>query len=290
MLYSMTGYGVATKESDNLSIRAEVKSLNSRNLDVSIRVPRQFSEKEITLRSELNTRLERGKININIELDYNDPSKAKKTINTNLLLSYIDELRAIAKTANIELGNIMPSLLSVPDVLQSNSIEPDVQDWDVIQATLEDALVQFEAFRKREGEILEREIRNYLASIKHQLANVQSLRAIRLPKIKEALKLKLSDFITENKLDENRFEQELIYYADKFDVEEEMVRLTAHIDLFLEILEETSPGKKIGFILQEMGREINTIGSKANESEMQKSVVIMKEELEKIKEQSFNIL
>lgn len=286
----MTGFGSVVKETPDLIIRVEIKSLNSKHLDLTIRVPRQFSEKEISLRTQLGYRLQRGKVNLYIDVEYTNPNLVKRTVNKPLLLSYIKELKEIAKQEDISADNILPSLLQISDVMQSTGVESDGSEWPLVEEALNEALQLFDDFRAKEGEILEKEITQYVQNIQAAMKNVAAKKDERLEKLKETLREKLFQLIEEGRIEQNRFEQELLYYSEKLDISEELVRLQAHIDLFLETIKEEYPGKKLGFVVQEMGREINTTGSKANDADIQKDVVIMKEELEKIKEQAFNII
>lgn len=290
MLQSMTGFGSVVKEAGELIIRIEVKSLNSKHLDLGIRVPRQFSEKEITLRSALSQRLQRGKVNLSIDIEYMNGVQMKRTINKPLLIAYLNEVRDAAAEAGISADNVLPSLLTLNDILQVPAAEPDLNDWSKVEAVLNEALTEFENFRNKEGKTLELEIRQYLKNIEDALERLQPWKNERLGKVRENLREKLRQLIEEEHLDVNRLEQEILYYSDKFDISEEMVRLQSHIELFYKTIEDNAPGKKLGFVVQEMGREINTIGSKSNDADMQKEVVAMKEELEKIKEQVFNIV
>ncbi len=286
----MTGFGNVVKETGDLIIRIEIKSLNSKHLDLNIRVPRQFSEKEISLRSAIGQRVQRGKVNLSIDIEYTNGVQMKRTINKPLLISYLKEVQEAAREAGVNADNALGSLLTINDVLQMPASEPDLQDWSAVDEALQEALNQFETFRINEGATLELEIRQYVKNIELALARLQPWKEDRMVKVKQGMRDKLKELIEEDHIDENRLEQELLYYAEKFDISEELVRLQSHIDLFYNTLDEVAPGKKLGFVVQEMGREINTTGSKSNDAEMQKEVVIMKEELEKIKEQVFNII
>ena len=290
MIQSMTGFGNVVRETGDLIIRIEIKSLNSKHLDLNIRVPRQFSEKEISLRSAIGQRVQRGKVNLSIDIEYTNGVQMKRTINKPLLISYLKEVQEAAREAGVNADNALGSLLTINDVLQMPASEPDLQDWSAVDEALQEALNQFETFRINEGATLELEIRQYVKNIELALARLQPWKEDRMVKVKQGMRDKLKELIEEDHIDENRLEQELLYYAEKFDISEELVRLQSHIDLFYNTLDEVAPGKKLGFVVQEMGREINTTGSKSNDAEMQKEVVIMKEELEKIKEQVFNII
>ena len=288
----MTGFGNAVVETPDLIIRVEIKSLNSKGLDLSIRVPRIHSEKEITLRSILSNRLQRGKVTINIDTEATGTRVAGSLINAGSLVKYYRELKKLADTEGASTDHLFAALLSIPDINQSKGNE-DVaseSDWPEIEKALNLALDKFEEFRKTEGRTLHTEIASYIRNIGESLEKIVLIKDNRIEKIKADLREKLNLIIEEGRLDEGRLEQELIYYTDKLDITEEIVRLGAHLKYFLETMEEPSPGKKLGFISQEIGREINTIGSKSNDSTIQKDIVMMKEELEKIKEQCLNVL
>jgi uncharacterized protein (TIGR00255 family) len=291
MVLSMTGFGNAVLETPDLLIRVEIKSLNSRGLDLSIRVPRSHAEKEITLRSQLTHRFQRGKVSVYVDTEATGSRVVKKAINWDLLIEYYKELKHKAEEVGAPVENLLPSLLNVSDILQPQSIEPsEDNDWPLIENALNQALDKFDEFRKTEGEALHKELIQYINNIGDYLEKVVPLKDKRVEKIKADLREKLMMMQEEGRLDENRFEQELIYFAEKLDITEEIVRLSAHLKYFLETLNEPAPGKKLGFISQEIGREINTIGSKANDASIQKDIVLMKEELEKIKEQCLNVL
>jgi uncharacterized protein (TIGR00255 family) len=288
----MTGFGNAVSETPELNIRVEVRSLNSRGLDLNIRVPRNHSEKEITLRSKLSTRLQRGKVTINIETEATGTATAKSLINTERLSLLYKELKAIAVQEGAQYENLLPALIARPEMIQPQADDNtnSADDWPQIEKTLNEALDKFEAFRKAEGEALHVELVSYINNISKSLEKVVLQKDTRVEKIKSDIKDKLSLIIEEGRIDETRLEQELIFYTEKLDITEEIVRLGTHLNYFLEAMEEAAPGKKLGFISQEIGREINTIGSKANDADIQKDIVIMKEELEKIKEQCLNVL
>jgi len=287
----MTGYGNAILETPDLLIRVEIKSLNSKGLDLSIRVPRAHSEKEITLRSILGNRFQRGKVSVYVDTEATGSRIAKKAMNWDLLLEYYKELKAKADTMGAPSDNLLPALLSVSEIIQPQiDTVTDENDWPLIEKTLFEALDKFDAFRKAEGEAMHKELVSYINNIAEYLEKVVPLKDRRIEKIKGDIRDKLTFVIEEGRIDENRFEQELIYFAEKLDITEEIVRLGTHLKYFLEALNEPAPGKKLGFISQEIGREINTIGSKANDASIQKDIVLMKEELEKIKEQCLNVL
>jgi len=288
----MTGFGNAVSETPELNIRVEVRSLNSRGLDLNIRVPRNHSEKEITLRSKLSTRLQRGKVTINIETEATGTSTAKSLINSERLSILYKELKAIAVQEGAQYENLLPALIARPEMIQPQAEDNtnSVDNWPEIEKTLNEALDKFEAFRKAEGEALHVELVGYINNISRSLEKVVLHKDTRIEKIRSDIKDKLNLIIEEGRIDETRLEQELIFYTEKLDITEEIVRLGTHLNYFLEAMEEPAPGKKLGFISQEIGREINTIGSKANDADIQKDIVMMKEELEKIKEQCLNVL
>jgi len=291
MVLSMTGFGNAIVETPELLIRAEVKSLNSRGLDLSIRVPRNHSEKEITLRSALGHRFQRGKVSVYIEAEVTGFRIAKKSFNHELLTEYYHEIKKLADSVGAPSDSLLPALLHIPEMIAPPTQDlGDDNDWSLIEKALDEALGKFDDFRRTEGEALHKELVSYVNNIADCLEKVVALKDKRIEKIKEDLREKLSSLQEEGRIDENRFEQELIYFAEKLDITEEIVRLTAHLSYFTETLKEPAPGKKLGFISQEIGREINTIGSKANDATIQKDIVLMKEELEKIKEQCLNVL
>jgi uncharacterized protein (TIGR00255 family) len=290
MLASMTGYGFATNETPDLIVRVEIKSLNSRNLDMSIRVPKAYSEKEISLRSQLSARLQRGKISIYIETELLNGRVAKKAVNRGLLLSYYNEIKAVAEEAGEPTAHIFPSLLGMSDIMQPAQTEATEDEWPLVENTLNQALEKFEEFRLAEGKVLQAELISYIENIRKSLSKVDEQKDRRIEKIRNDLTDKLQSLLDEGRVDQNRFEQELIFYAEKLDITEEIVRLTSHLNYFNATIQEEYPGKKLGFIAQEIGREINTIGAKANDAAIQKDIVLMKEELEKIKEQVLNIL
>ncbi len=292
MVISMTGFGNAVSELPDLNIRVEIKSLNSRGLDLNIRVPKNHSEKEITLRSKLSSRLQRGKVTINIDTESSGSRVVNSLINKELLTSYYRELKSIAATEGASTDNLFSSLITIPEIIQNHSIDSgsDRDDWPEIEKALDEALLKFEAFRISEGEALHKELVSYIESISTSLEKVVKHKDSRIEKVKAELRAKLESIQEEGRIDENRFEQELIYFAEKLDITEEIVRLGTHLKYFIEAMNEPAPGKKLGFISQEIGREINTIGSKANDAVIQKDIVLMKEELEKIKEQCLNVL
>ena len=291
----MTGYGNAFAELPGKKLLIEIKSLNSKGLDLSIKLPGSFREKEMEVRTLLSQRLERGKVELYITSEKSADMPAY-SINKPLFLQYYGELKLLLSelTENNQEG-LLQAILKIPDVLQNEKTEFEEEDWPKIAEGIESALLSVERFRSAEGHILESDMRNRVHLILDLLDSISPFEQNRLNDIRERITTGFQNImrsdLTDVKPDENRFEQELIYYIERMDITEEKVRLKKHCDYFLETLNEsTSQGKKLGFISQEMGREINTIGSKANDAPIQKIVVQMKDELEKIKEQLLNIL
>jgi uncharacterized protein (TIGR00255 family) len=285
----MTGYGKAVKETETFSARAEVRSVNSRGLDLSVRVPKAFSEKEITLRSTLNNVLQRGKIMVQVEIEYHADKMARKAINADLFTAYYTELKELAAQQDEKNANLFSLALQMPDVMLGDAAEPGEEDWNVAAEALQGAISAFDSYRDAEGQALGKELVLYIESIRASLTKVTEMKDDRLVKIKAEMREKVAE-LAQGQSDDTRLEQEILFYAERLDITEEIVRLRTHLDYFLETMQEDYPGKKLGFISQEIGREINTIGSKANDADIQRWVVLMKEELEKIKEQVLNVL
>lgn len=289
---SMTGYGQARFEDEQYAISVEVKSLNSKFLDVNIRLPKAFSNKELEVRNILGDMLERGKVNLVIEFLNKKEATTKVNINKNLFHQYYDILKSLSDEVGSKSDDIFRLSMQFPEVLET--LEDDVnkeKEWKVILPIIKDAVDQCDQFRSKEGAVLTQSLKTCVQSINENLEEIKILEPQRIIRIKSRLNDNLREFVSREELDVNRLEQELIYYIEKLDINEEIVRLSSHINYFLEILENSkSNGKKMSFISQEMGREINTIGSKSNDAAMQKLVVNMKEELEKIKEQLLNLL
>ena len=289
MLKSMTGYGKAVAEINGKTYTIEVKSLNSKFLDLSLRLPNGLKEQEMEVRAEIGKLLERGKI----ELSINTDNGVQKSVGVNkeLFKAYYKELSSLKDELNFEAGDILRTILTIPDVLSSPKKDMEEEELKAFKAAVYKAIEDCNNFRIQEGEQTANEIKLRIDSIKSLLKDVEKFDAPRIEYVKNKLKGSLTDIISKNSLDNNRFEQELIFYIERMDMTEEKIRLTSHLNYFLETIKDaTSPGKKLGFISQEMGREINTLGSKANDAEIQKIVVQMKDELEKIKEQLSNIL
>ncbi len=292
MIKSMTGFGVAGFENEQMMIQVEVRTLNSKFLDLSIRSPRQFSDKENEIRTLVQSILDRGKVNVSIEFVPKGSQNLPVTINQALFKAYFNEFKNLAELVGEKSGDIFKLALQSPNVITSIPMEREEnEDWDQTKLVLEEALKKCDGFRKDEGASLFSKLEENVLVIRSAFERVKQEEPIRKERIKERIRNHFSQWMDENSFDTNRFEQELIYYFEKLDVTEELVRLETHLDYFIKSLrEEISQGKKLGFISQEIGREINTIGSKANDAEIQKHVILMKDELEKIKEQSLNVL
>ncbi len=286
MIQSMTGFGKATLQLPNKKITVEIKSLNSKGLDLNTRMPSVFREMELSLRNQLSARLERGKIDFSLYIEATGEETSSK-INVPIVRGYINQMKAVIP--NADETELMKMAVRMPDALKTERDEIDEDDWKKIQTVIDEALQNIAQFRKDEGVSLEREFLHRIANIVTLMNNAVSYDAERVETVKTRLRTAL-DELKEN-VDESRFEQELIFYLEKYDITEEKVRLENHLNYFIETLAGTEAnGRKLGFITQEMGREINTMGSKSNHTEMQKLVVMMKDELEKIKEQVLNVL
>lgn len=292
MIKSMTGFGQVTVDDGKLKISVEVKSLNSKFLDLGLRLPKTFSDKELELRNLVSEKLERGKVTLTVEVERYNEAEVKQTYNEALFTAYYSALKKLADKVVAPYDRLFELALNSPDVIQNKLGDEEREaEWVAIRKAITDALTQCDGFRKDEGKVLEQKLKEYCESIGASLIQVNSLDAGRVDKVRQKLKDNAVSFFGEQGYDVNRLEQEIIYYIEKLDIHEERVRLQTHLDYFLQALKETqSNGKKLGFIAQEIGREINTIGSKANDAAMQKYVVAMKEELEKIKEQLGNVL
>jgi len=285
----MTGFGKATKEFENKTVNVEIRSLNSKNLDLSLRLSSTYRDKEHELKSEITKLLERGKVDLSVYVE----SKIEETpvqINTDLAKSYYIQLKQLATELNEPSTNLMAHVLKMPDVLKSERKEPNEQDWKDIQSVIFLAVEGLNNFRLDEGKSIEKDFETRLGIIADSLDKIKEHDATRIQNIRDRIKKNLEEVVGKEKVDNNRFEQELIYYIEKLDINEEKVRLKTHLDYFIKTMKEPAGGRKLNFIGQEIGREVNTIGSKANDAEMQKLVVLMKDELEKIKEQTNNVL
>ncbi|NMM48669.1 YicC/YloC family endoribonuclease [Marinigracilibium pacificum] len=293
MIKSMTGYGMTRHEDEHCLVMVEVKSLNSKYLDTQIKLPKEFTAKEIEVKSLISKILQRGKVTISIDFQVKDDSLARIKYNKLLFKHYYHELSELKNAVNhVSDADIFRLAVQSPDVMEDFLDEEEIaQFWPIIEQTIQEALNKTDAFRQKEGKILSDQIHNEIDNIGNYLEKVKERDPARVEMIRERIEKNIKEYIDKDKVDENRFEQELIYYIEKLDINEEKVRLKAHLDYFTEVLDyDDSSGKKLNFIGQEIGREINTIGSKANDAMIQKYVVNMKESLEQIKEQILNIL
>ncbi len=291
MIKSMTGFGKATCELPGKKISIEIKSLNSKQLDINMRLPNLYREKDLLLRNEVSSKLGRGKVDIGFYIDYLGNEK-NATINQNVIESYYNQIYPIADKLGLsENSDILRAIMPLPDTIKIEQAELDEEEWNIIETTFKNALDSINSFRQQEGIVLQQDIISRIENIRNLAAEVEPYEKERIEKVRERILDQLNEIKGKIKVDENRLEQEMIYYLEKLDITEEKVRLANHLDYFIEtISKEDMVGKKLGFITQEIGREINTMGSKANHSEVQKRVIQMKDELEKIKEQNLNIL
>ncbi len=286
----MTGFGKVTAELPSKKVTVEIKALNSKQLDLSTRIPSIYKEKEMELRGLLLQSLERGKVEFNIFIEYIG-KETPTQINLAAVESYYNQIREIAGKLDISVpGDWFQTLLRMPDAIKSEAAEPDESEWEVVLAAVKEAIKHLSDFRVQEGAMLQKLFGQKIANIAALLKEVEKYERERIEKIKARIADNLEK-IAGKDYDKNRFEQEMIYYIEKLDVNEEKSRLDNHLRYFISTMETGhGQGKKLGFIAQEMGREINTLGSKSNHAEMQKIVVQMKDELEQIKEQVLNVL
>ena len=286
MIQSMTGFGKASLQLPTKKITVEVKSLNSKGLDLNVRIPSLYREMELGLRTQIASKLERGKVDFSIFLESTAEQTSTK-VNVPIVKAYINQLREVYPEADET--ELMKMAIRMPDTMKVEREEINPNEWAEIQPVIEEALQNILTFRRDEGQSLEKEFQLRIANIRQYMTEALALDPERVQAIKDRLQIAIAEL--QVNVDENRFEQELIYYLEKLDITEEKVRLTNHLDYFIETIAGTEAnGRKLGFITQEMGREINTMGSKSNHAQMQKLVVQMKDELEKIKEQVLNVL
>tara|TARA_R110001583_G_scaffold27778_1_gene99002 strand:+ start:34162 stop:35019 length:858 start_codon:yes stop_codon:yes gene_type:complete len=285
MIQSMTGYGKTVLQFSTKKITIELKSLNSKNLDLNVRIPSYYREKELNVRKKLASSLIRGKVDFSIYIENNGGEVSSK-INETVVREYMNQLKNIVDSNDVEL---LKMAVRLPDSLKTEREELDEEEWKEIELGIEDAIEKINQYRLDEGESMQKDFDLRISIIEELLEKIIEVDPKRIEFVKDKIKKSITEL--EAKIDESRFEQELIYYIEKLDITEEKVRLKNHLDYFKkELKEEISNGKKLGFITQEIGREINTIGSKSNFADMQKLVVQMKDELEKIKEQNLNVL
>jgi uncharacterized protein (TIGR00255 family) len=292
MLKSMTGYGRAETTIGNQKITIELRSLNSKGIDLNIKSSNLFREKEMELRNQLSTEVIRGKCDLSIYVERLGVNTAY-SIDKTIAKSYFDDIKLLEKELGIVPTNVdyMSTILKMPDVIQNTKEELNDDLWAVTQQSIKLCLEAFNEFRLQEGLSLAKDLKDRIDSIAHLLKQVEPFESVRLETVKERIRKNIDELTDKSNFDPNRFEQELIYYIEKYDISEEKVRLSNHLTYFIDTLNnEVEQGKKLGFISQEIGREINTLGSKANHLEIQKIVVVMKDELERIKEQILNVL
>lgn len=292
MIKSMTGFGKATVESGDKKIIIEIKSLNSKQLDINLRIPNLYKEKEMEIRNLIKNRLDRGKVDMCIYFDTTESDK-EVAVNSSVIEQYYKQMLDVANMLGIEVNSneLLQTIMRFPDTLKQKTEELKEEEWKKLEAGIENALQEVDKFRTQEGSVLIRDILHRIDLIRSFAAEVPRFESKRIETIRQRIEEKMKEWLEVQNLDQNRMEQEIIYYLEKLDITEEKVRLNNHCKYFTETAEkEEAPGRKLGFIAQEIGREINTMGSKANDHEIQKLVVRMKDELEKIKEQSLNIL
>jgi uncharacterized protein (TIGR00255 family) len=292
MIKSMTGFGQITKDDGQVQITTELKSLNSKFLDLNLRLPKIFSDHEIEIRNLISEKLERGKVSLSVEYQPYADKQIKQSYNESLFKAYYQELKKLAESVGASHDKLFELALNSPDVIQNKlSEETSGEEWSKVKKTIIDAINKCDEFRRDEGRVLGKMLSECIAVIASALSKVEALDPKRVERVRERLKGNVDSFLGEEGYDTNRLEQEIIFYIEKLDINEEKVRLKSHLDYFVVALADAqSNGKKLAFISQEIGREINTIGSKANDAEIQKHVVLMKEELEKIKEQLNNVV
>ncbi|ARV16896.1 YicC family protein [Polaribacter sp. SA4-12] len=284
----MTGYGKSVLQLPTKKVTIEIKSLNSKNLDLNVRIPSYYKEKELAVRKKLASSLVRGKVDFSIFVEMT-ADETSTTINHGVVKEYMQQLRNVVQTGSTDDVELLKMAVRMPDALKTEREELDENEWNLINESVDIAIKDIVQYRVDEAASLEIDFKERIANIKTYLEEVKALDGDRVENVKTRLKKAIDDLKVDT--DENRFEQELIYYLEKLDINEEKVRLANHLDYFLQTLtSEESNGKKLGFIVQEMGREINTTGSKANFAPMQKAVIQMKNELEQIKEQILNVL
>ncbi len=290
MIYSMTGFGEASKEIGDKTFRIEVRSLNGKNIDIRFKANSNLKDKELALRKLIAEAGKRGKFDVNLTISSDGEEDSK--INPKVMDKYYQDLLSFARANNIETGDILQTLVRLPNVVQIGDGEISEEEWEIISELTREAMRNLMVFRKEEGASLMKDFVTRVNGIQTALIKVDDFEANRIVSLKERIKKNLNQHLSEENIDRNRFEQEILFYLEKLDINEEKVRLSQHCKFFLEELEvdKIDKGKKLNFISQEMGREINTLGAKAQNSDIQQLVVRMKDELEKIKEQVLNTL
>ena len=286
----MTGYGRGESVSDKLTVKVEVRSINSKFFDLSVRMPQLFREKELVIRNLASEKLERGKIDLNIAVEYKGESKTS-SVNHELATSYFNDLKKLADTLQQPTDTLLGLVMKMPDVISASKEDMGEDEWKQLNEAVIKGLESIDNFRREEGVTLSKEVEANTNNILNTLTEIEKLEPERMTLQKARLRQQLEELLGKEGYDKNRFEQELIYYLERMDFSEEKVRLRSHCDFFFQTIQsKETNGRKLNFIGQEMGREINTLGSKANHAGIQKLVVTMKDELEKIKEQLLNIL
>jgi len=287
----MTGYGKAIAETPQKKITIEIKSLNSKQLDLNTKLPWLYREKEPEIRNIISQRLDRGKIDFSIFCDMLD-NEVVTVINKSAVRNYYNQFKEIAAELKIDLDDqIFSAIMKLPDTLKTEKPEMSEAEWEIVRTQIIESVTMLDLYRIEEGNSIMTDLKKCIGKIISLLDTVQTFETGRITKIREKLMYLLDENLGSEKVDKNRFEQEIIFYLEKYDINEEKVRLKTHCDYFIETINTSAPnGKILNFIAQEIGREINTIGSKANDASIQKLVVMMKDELEKIKEQTLNVL
>ncbi len=290
MFKSMTGYGKAVCELPQKNIVIEIRTLNSKNLDISFRIPSAYKEKEQQLRNEISQMLERGKIEVSFNTD-GKSEHIRNRINPQVVTAYFEQIKSLPKELTGNENNLLPAILRLPDSIDFGRDEPDESEWTQLEQQFREALQQVDTFRLQEGNVLEKDILSRIRLIDSLIQEIEAFEPERIAKLKKRFHDNIEEWTQGVNFDNNRLEQEIFFYLEKLDITEEKVRLHQHCLFFLETAAlPESQGKKLGFIAQEIGREINTLGSKSNHSSMQRVVVAMKDELEKIKEQLLNVV
>jgi uncharacterized protein (TIGR00255 family) len=291
MLLSMTGYGRAGGSFGEKMITVEIRTLNSKLTDVKLRIPGEYKEKEVELRKQITDHAERGKIEVNVDVQNLDGS-VNVSLNEALFKGYYRELSRLVNELGMQNSDLLQSILRIPNVVSSPAGEVDEDEWEAVTGVVAQALDHLRHFRRQEGKALEADLRLRVANILLLLAEIAPYEQQRLSRMRERLQGNLEENFKKDKIDTNRFEQEILYYLEKMDINEEKVRLEQHCKYFIEQVEnpKVSAGRTLGFLSQEMGREINTLGAKAYDADVQRLIVQMKDELEKIKEQLANVL
>ncbi len=291
MIKSMTGYGAIETVTDKYALKVEIKSLNSKFLDLTLKLPKEFSDKELDIKSLVGAKLVRGKVNFTLDFVPGVSNETAASVDEELFLHYFGVFKKLAERTHAAESELFKLALHAPNVIMPNEDMDEVITWDALKAGIEEALAKCDEFRKTEGTQLQAALVDNIRVIRAGLDKIAEMDPNRISHVRKRLDRNLDEIKDKVKVDENRFEQEVIYYLEKLDITEEKTRLASHLKYFIEVMEGTDTnGKKLGFISQEIGREINTIGSKANDAEMQRIVVGMKDALEQIKEQVLNVM